>query len=111
MRKNFLKMVLKQESAREILQIEIMQKRVHIFFTGKVQGVGFRATTKRLALNQKLQGWVRNLPDGRVEMYAEGGEQEIGNLLGTLSESFSITKMENAPTSDEGAHSGFVIRY
>lgn len=40
----------------------------HIYYTGKVQGVGFRYATKRLALGFDVTGWVKNLPDGRVEL-------------------------------------------
>jgi acylphosphatase len=40
----------------------------HVFYSGNVQGVGFRFTTKQIATGFEVTGWVRNLPDGRVEM-------------------------------------------
>ncbi len=47
-------------------------KRVHLFISGKVQGVFFRAGVKEKALSLELNGFVRNLSDGRVEVIAEG---------------------------------------
>ncbi len=47
-------------------------KRVHLWMTGKVQGVWFRESAKRAAENEGLVGWVKNLVDGRVEAVAEG---------------------------------------
>lgn len=49
-----------------------MTVRWHIFFFGRVQGVGFRYTCKSLAERHPVCGWVKNLPDGSVEMIVEG---------------------------------------
>ncbi len=43
----------------------------HVFYTGRVQGVGFRYSTKRIASGFDVTGWVKNLPDGRVELFAQ----------------------------------------
>ena len=51
--------------------------RFRILVHGKVQGVGFRAYTQRVAQSYGLSGWVRNLPDGRVEILAEGDEEVL----------------------------------
>ena len=51
--------------------------RLQVFFSGRVQGVGFRYTVSRLALGFEVTGWVKNLPDGRVEMVVEGDRAEI----------------------------------
>jgi acylphosphatase len=48
----------------------------HVFFTGRVQGVGFRYSTKRIASGFDVTGWVKNLPDGRVELFAQAFEKE-----------------------------------
>jgi acylphosphatase len=48
-----------------------------IFYSGHVQGVGFRYTTKTVAAGFELTGTVRNLPDGRVELIAEGERAEL----------------------------------
>jgi len=50
-------------------------KRAHLFISGKVQGVFFRAFTKEVADSLGLKGWVRNLTDGRVEAVFEGEEK------------------------------------
>jgi acylphosphatase len=54
---------------------------LHVFFSGIVQGVFFRASTKREAVRLGLQGWVRNLPDGRVEAWVEGERPRVEELL------------------------------
>ncbi len=59
-------------------------KQLHVFFSGRVQGVGFRQTTQRLARGFEVTGWVKNLIDGRVEMLAEGAETEIESFLKLL---------------------------
>jgi acylphosphatase len=52
-------------------------QRLSVFYIGRVQGVGFRATCVRLAKDFKVTGRVCNLTDGRVEMVAEGERQEL----------------------------------
>ena len=54
---------------------------IHAYFTGIVQGVFFRASTQRKARSLGLRGWVRNLPDGRVEAWVEGDRSAIGQLV------------------------------
>ena len=51
--------------------------RMHIYYSGKVQGVGFRYTAKNVATGYEVTGIVRNLPDGRVELLAEGLKDEL----------------------------------
>ena len=55
--------------------------RSHVFFSGTVQGIGFRYTAKTFARELKLNGWIKNLPDGRVEMMAEGPRERVDNLI------------------------------
>jgi len=52
-------------------------KRIHIFISGKVQGVFFRAYTQKKAQELGLCGWVQNLPDGQVEVVAEGSKEML----------------------------------
>ena len=56
----------------------------NVVFTGRVQGVGFRFTTRDMARDLGLVGWVKNLPDGTVEMLAEGEEAALDELLARL---------------------------
>ena len=58
-----------------------MKVRRHIYFSGEVQGVGFRYSASRLARPLGLTGWVRNLWDGRVEMEVQGDEAAVSELL------------------------------
>ena len=68
-----------------------MRVRKHIFFSGRVQGVGFRYSAVYLARPLGLTGWVRNLWDGRVEMEVQGDEAAIGELLrGLRSQRFIV---------------------
>ena len=55
--------------------------RWHIYFSGRVQHVGFRYTAFYLARGLYLTGWVDNLPDGRVEMEAQGGVAQLRKLV------------------------------
>ena len=50
---------------------------MHIFYSGRVQGVGFRYTAKNVAMGYEVTGAVRNLPDGRVELVAEAPRDEL----------------------------------
>jgi acylphosphatase len=58
-----------------------MRKRVHIFYSGKVQGVGFRMTAEDTAQGLGIVGWVKNLRDGRVELMVEGEEATLRRFL------------------------------
>ena len=51
--------------------------RMHIFYSGHVQGIGFRYTAKTVATGFEVAGIVRNLPDGRVALIAEGAREEL----------------------------------
>lgn len=63
------------------------RSRLHVFYSGNVQGVGFRYTVKTLAGGFELTGTVRNLPDGRVELLAEGLKDELSAFQQAIRES------------------------
>ena len=56
----------------------------HVSVTGRVQGVFFRAWTRDQAIELGVTGWVRNCPDGRVDMHIEGEESAVQQLIGRL---------------------------
>jgi len=58
-----------------------VKTRAHVFVSGRVQGVFFRSETKREARKHGVNGWVRNLPDDRVEAVFEGEEENVKKLL------------------------------
>lgn len=60
---------------------------MHIFYSGRVQGVGFRFTVKSVAAGFEVVGIVRNLIDGRVELVAEGAREELESFRKTIGES------------------------
>lgn len=63
-----------------------MQVRRRVFYSGRVQGVGFRFTSQHIARGFNVTGWVKNLADGRVELLVEGEPAEIDGFLARLSE-------------------------
>lgn len=60
------------------------EQRLHAYVSGRVQGVGFRFFVIKEAAKQELTGWVRNLPDGTVEVTAEGEFEALESLLRCL---------------------------
>lgn len=73
----------------------------HIIFTGYVQGVGFRFTAHRIANRHQLTGFVRNAPDGTVEMLVQGQPEQINDCIKDLQDSFAgflrETQIEEIP--------------
>lgn len=56
-------------------------QRVRLFVTGRVQGVFFRQSLKAKSIQNNICGWVKNLPDGRVECVLEGTEDNVSKLV------------------------------
>ncbi len=63
-------------------------ERRRVYFGGRVQGVGFRMTARRLALGFPLVGFVRNLDDGRVELVVEGDSADVSGFLKAIISEF-----------------------
>lgn len=80
--------------------------RKHIFFSGRVQGVGFRYRAYYIARSLRLTGWVKNLWDDRVEMEVQGPERDIEQLLKQLKEQrfIEIDHMEITEIPCESEH-------
>ncbi|MFT3829215.1 MAG: acylphosphatase [Opitutaceae bacterium] len=83
-----------------------------VFFTGHVQGVGFRYTTLQVAKEYEVTGFVRNLPDGRVHLEAEGAKNEIEAFLRAVAEAMAgyIRKTERSGERRSPQFQGFTIR-
>ena len=85
----------------------------HILFSGQVQGVGFRYTANRTAARYNLTGFVRNLPDGDVEMLAQGPEPDIDHCLADLQDYFTgyIEDTRIDPVPFNSRYTSFRITY
>jgi acylphosphatase len=83
-----------------------------VFFSGRVQGVGFRYQTLQVAKEFDLSGWVMNLPDGRVQLEVEGAKQEAEEFIAALQERMEghIRKVEKTAENRAPQFSGFTIR-
>ncbi len=70
-------------------------KKVHVLVSGRVTGVGFRYFVERVAQALKLTGWVRNLPDDRVEAVAEGEERALQDFVAKLRQGPPFARVED----------------
>ncbi len=92
-----------------------MLKRVCVYYSGRVQGVGFRFTAERIALDMhNVVGWVKNLPDGRVEVVAEAEEDILELFLNNIRSSVMkryIKREDIIWVTPEGDLDDFIIRF
>jgi len=92
----------------------MVQKQIHIFVTGRVQGVFFRQSTKVMAIKNNAKGWVRNLDDGRVEIVAQGETQDIDNLTHWCKTGPANSRVDEFELSEENISDefeNFEVRY
>jgi acylphosphatase len=83
----------------------------NIIFSGRVQGVGFRFTAQRFAVDLGLTGWVQNWPTGDVQMHAEGDAGRIQELVEKLKTHFSVHDMKISEGPASGEFASFDVRY
>ena len=85
----------------------------HIVFSGRVQGVGFRFTAHRIASRYDLKGFVRNLPGGEVEMFAQGADKDINNCIEDIMETFAgcVRKTTVTETPPNPSYDSFKITF
>jgi len=83
-----------------------MGKTMQVFYEGRVQGVGFRYTARRVASGFDVAGYVRNLPDGRVELVASGDPDEVDEFLAAMRDSELAGHIENECAAEIGATAG-----
>ena len=87
--------------------------RLHCLISGRVQGVSYRAYTQREAMQLGLTGWVRNCPDGRVELEAEGEEAALQQLLAWCRQgppAAIVAEVDTQWEADAGVYRTFDIR-
>ena len=90
-----------------------MNARVHVFISGKVQGVFFRSGTKDTAEELGITGWVRNLPDGRVEAVFEGEKDRVDKMVEWCRKGpahSQVSDVEVIPGQYSGEFNGFMVR-
>ncbi|MEK6934695.1 MAG: acylphosphatase [Nanoarchaeota archaeon] len=87
-------------------------KRVHLFISGNVQGVFFRAFVRERAINLGLNGWVKNLEDGRVESVFEGENDKVNRMVELCKKGPSSANIKNINVIKEEVQRerSFVVR-
>lgn len=90
-----------------------MRQRAHVYFSGRVQGVFFRANTRKKAIEIGIDGWVKNLPDGRVEAVFEGEKEDVEKIIEWCRTSQPYAKVTSVEVvwEEEKGERGFHIRY
>lgn len=91
-----------------------MKVRAHVFVSGRVQAVFFRAETRREARRRGVKGWVRNLRDGRVEALFEGEKEAVKELIEFCRQGPPAAKVTNLDVNWEdytGEFEDFRVRY
>jgi acylphosphatase len=89
------------------------RERARVRISGRVQGVFFRDSTREKAEGLGLAGWVRNLPDGRVEALFEGPSQSVREMVGWCEQGPPQASVEDVETEFESAQGdlqGFEVR-
>lgn len=87
-------------------------KQAHVFVSGFVQGVGYRQFVKRSARGIGVVGWVRNLPDGRVEVVLQGPQEKIDQLIALCKKGPFLSEVEDVQVGwEEGEtkYNDFVV--
>jgi len=89
------------------------ETRAHVFVSGEVQGVFFRATTRERAEETGVDGWVRNLDDGRVEAGFEGPEDAVEAMVEFCHEGSPQARVDDVETEygDPEGVDGFEVRW
>ncbi len=87
-------------------------RRAEAVYEGHVQGVGFRATARRIAEGYDVTGWVRNEPDGSVRLVVEGAQLEVNRFLEAIQQAQAgrITRVTVLEGSALGGLDGFTIQ-
>ncbi|MDB5295825.1 MAG: putative Acylphosphate phosphohydrolase [Phycisphaerales bacterium] len=100
------------QPAPPVLHAGLAQRHT-IYFCGRVQGVGFRYTARNISMQHDVRGYVRNLPDGRVELVLEGCQDELSRVTDEILRKMNafvrgVTRQESPAT---GEFDQFSIRH
>ncbi len=90
------------------------KKRVHVWIRGRVQGVFFRAYARDAAVKESISGWIRNLPDGRVEAVFEGDPENVDRMLAWCRGGSPLSRVDHLEVLEEiyvGEFDDFGINY
>lgn len=82
-------------------------KRIHVWVSGVVQGVGFRFFTIRKARELEISGWVKNTHDGKVEIVAEGEEWQLKDFTEQVKVGPSHSSVRGIEVKEEGYQNEF----
>jgi acylphosphatase len=82
-----------------------------VHYTGRVQGVGFRATAAEIARDYPVTGWVKNLADGRVQLLVEGPEDGVKQFLLAVAKHWkkNIEKEQSEEKTPTGKYRNFAV--
>ena len=97
------------EPAREMTD----RARAHVYVSGKVQGVSFRARTRDTARDRGVDGWVRNLDDGRVEAVFEGPPDDVAAIVEFCHDGSKAARVDDVEVTYEEpeGEDGFTVRW
>jgi acylphosphatase len=99
---------------RKERRLNPLKARAHVYVSGRVQGVFFRSETQDQARRHGLTGWVRNLPDGRIEAVFEGDKENVESLIEFCKRgppAAKVTNVEVTWENSKGIYKNFIIRY
>ena len=89
-------------------------ERRHVYYSGRVQGVGFRYTVRQIAAQHAVSGYVQNLSDGRVELVVEGSVDELNKFMteiaARMGDHIRNTSIDSHPSTNR-EFDGFEIRH
>ncbi|MEJ7736177.1 MAG: acylphosphatase [Chitinophagaceae bacterium] len=85
---------------------------VHLIIHGKVQGVFYRASAKRMAEQSNIKGWIRNSPEGNVEIIAQGADEQVEKFIHWCKQGPSGARVDNClvePAEEQPFHTFNIV--
>ncbi len=99
------------QMSQSVRLLKVFIPQLHLFISGLVQGVGFRYFVRKEASKLCLNGWVKNLPDGRVEAVFQGNKNVLEQIYSTISQGNNLSRIDKteAQFEQENQLRGFII--